>query len=789
MRAILIWIGLMAWLSAHAQLLTPPVRPEVRNAVTLVSSWTEVSSPPGNVGVGSAVAGTISGWATPVGAPYEFRRVSFPLTASVPGYVPAIVRVRVREGDSTGTVVGDKTQAVALSLGVTKTVSIDLPSVVTNAARRNLWIEIITDGRIDEWRILETPFASPTARYWTDANPTSPGTSLVAASQRNYPITFLAEATTATTPTLSSLMVSLVEDSTVMSRIVNLTRGVVPSTIIGTKSYSAMAVSSTFSGWAQGLPPIASTNAFTAISFYLYPFDSAARPSQVRVRIRSMPSDVAQWTNNPSTFGIVADTIQSVAPAAGVYTRVTARFARPIYGTNLFVEYLTNGKEGGMFATSAGVTNLIPNPPGRWYTTSGSVVSATWVKSVTAAAFYCELGVESSEVAGYDVTDEFKAKLGSVPSTETVTLQMPETIWALEGREMNVYARNVIRSSADPSTMQVDFASTKGAQWGAFGGFWRYTPTSGDAGTTSLTLTIRDQESGSTLASATASLVTRALSYPATPVTRRLHCIGDSTLGGSGAAVLAELVNLFVSDTQYTLNLTGSNDGTVTDSTATSRTVRCDAISGWRVDQFATNSSTAWTEIGGTARTGSPFVFGGVFSYATFLATNSITMASNDVVLFHLGINDVFNYYDDAELATKLEDMASRLETMIAGVQAAVPGVRVCVATTIPPNDSQDGFGADYGAGQTQRRYRRNRDLWVERILSQFGGRTGSRIYVLGYGATLDTVNNFAGSDAAVNARNSTTYFKASAGSGVHPAPAGYYQLADTIRAFLKGIE
>jgi len=139
-------------------------------------------------------------------------------------------------------------------------------------------------------------------------------------------------------------------------------------------------------------------------------------------------------------------------------------------------------------------------------------------------------------------------------------------------------------------------------------------------------------------------------------------------------------------------------------------------------------------------------------------------------------------------VSAKMETMITQMEAMITSIQASTAGIRIVVCTMIPPPESQDAFVV-YGVGQTVKRYKRNRDLRVERVLSQFGGRTASNIHVLSYGSSLDTVNNFGAASVAVNARNATTYSQPVTTTGVHPATSGYYQLADTIRSFLKAIE
>ena len=58
-------------------------------------------------------------------------------------------------------------------------------------------------------------------------------------------------------------------------------------------------------------------------------------------------------------------------------------------------------------------------------------------------------------------------------------------------------------------------------------------------------------------------------------------------------------------------------------------------------------------------------------------------------------------------------------------------------------------------------------------------------IYVLGLHENLDTVYNMLTTVTAVNARNAASYAMQS--NGVHPAPTGYYQMADFLLCVLEG--
>ena len=776
---------LMLPLAIQAGLLDVPVRQEVRNSLVPAVSWVDAQYPSG-IEVLGTVASAITGWGFPVGSPTNFGRVTFPLRSSVDGYVPTAVRVRVREGDYTGAILADITDSVALEIGVRRNVSAVFDTTVTNASATNLWVEIITNGRIDEYQTSVISYPTPTARYWTDANVTSPAAvPLAAVTQRNYPVTFYREDTSAFALAMSGTFATYVNGSDLISRIATPSYGLSIGKTIGAPDTVNLWAASTFSGSGQYIGNITNANTF---SFWIYPWDDTALPSQVRVHVREMPTDVTQWTNNPNTWTIVATKTIDIAPPAFEFFRVDVRFGDDVYLTgNYWFEYLCNGKDRGRQIVAASYTES--DPPGLWYVTGSSLDATVWSKSVSTRVFPMEIGRGSTDLSSYTVTDEFKRQLGGVPSTASAVLTMAQTYYALEGVEANVYFDNIIMASTSLDLLNIDIAGSKGAQYGSFGGFWRYTPTLSDTGTVAMSTVIIDPLSNEVLATNSWNLVTTRTNYPTVPVTRQLLCIGDSTLGGSGAAVLAELVRLFSGDTNYTLNLVGSNDGPYADSLGTNHTVRCEAISGWKSTWFYTNSITAWTEIGGTSRTGSPFVFSGSFNLTSWAATNSITLSSNDWVLIHLGINDVFSYTTDNAAAAAADTCNTYLESIITGFRALVPNIRVMVCLTIPPNASQDGFGASYGVGQTRARYKRNRDLLNERLFSKFAARTGSRIHLIDYGSALDSVNNYTKSATVANSRSAVVWNKATAGSGVHPDPTGYYQLSDQIRAVLKGNE
>lgn len=777
---------LFVWsLAASAGLFDVPVRKEIRNSLEPATSWIDVQYPQSREAMGQ-VAGVISGWGFPVGSPTNFNRVTFPMRASVADYFPTKIRVRIRQGDYDGAILADKTQDVFLELGVRKLVSVEFDNTVLNSAVTNLWGEILANGRIDEYQTTVIQYNTPASRYWIDMNIDGPNpTPPAAVNQRNYPMSFFRGVQDTGLLKMTEEFSSYINLSDLISRIVTPTYGIAVDKYVGSPDSLNLWSRSTYSGSGQYVGAVTNVN---ALAIWVYPWDETVMPSRMRVTLRQMPSNTNLWTNNPATWPILATKTVDLDLALEAFNKVTVRFGSDVsVSGNIWLEYLTNGKDIGRQIIGSSYSPV--ETPGLWYTTSASIDSTNWIKSPSLRAFPVELGKDSKSLSGYTVTEEFKQQFGSAVTESSVVLSMAPIYYAIQGREANIYFDNIIMSSLPLANVIVDVSGSQGEQFGSFGGFWRVTPATSSSNLVAMSTTIFDPLTSEILSSNVWNLKLVASNAPAVPVSRQLLCIGDSTLGGSGAAVLAEVVRLFSTDTNYTLTLVGSNDGLFPDSTGSNRMVRCDAISGWTAGRLHTNSTDAWTEIGGTARVGSPFVFSGVFNMTNWAASNSVTFASNDWVLIHLGINDVFSATTDAGAIGLADACIGNIDGMISKIRSYNGNIRIVVCSTIPPNGSQDGFGGSYGVGQTRRRYKRNRDLLNQRLQSRFVARTAEKIHYMDYGAHLDAINNYTTSITVANSRSTNSWSKATAASGVHPDPSGYYQLADAIRAFLKGNE
>ena len=335
-----------------------------------------------------------------------------------------------------------------------------------------------------------------------------------------------------------------------------------------------------------------------------------------------------------------------------------------------------------------------------------------------------------------------------VPVSTAFDIVLPPSIYAVEGHEMNVYLDNLTISSLGT---YFDVACTVGTQQNER---WTYIPAA--AVSTTLSISAINISGEQVLDTATATL-TAKLASVGNGISRSLLIIGDSTT--ANGEYTGEMLNLFNSDVMD-ITLLGTK-GTGLN--------KHEGIAGWKISDFYTSVT-------------SPFVFSGSFNFAQYLSTNSLTTPY--YVCIHLGINDVGNYTSDAATQAAMTTMVSQLEAMITNIMAT--GVaRIGMMVTIPPSATQDAFGNNYGSGLNRNRMRRNILLWARKMIDTFGGRTGSGIYLIPINCNLDTVNNMSfGASAPVNSRSTINVIRQN--NGVHPATPGYYQMADTMFAFLK---
>jgi lysophospholipase L1-like esterase len=247
-------------------------------------------------------------------------------------------------------------------------------------------------------------------------------------------------------------------------------------------------------------------------------------------------------------------------------------------------------------------------------------------------------------------------------------------------------------------------------------------------------------------------------------VTRKVLIVGDSTTADGQPT--RDLLNLFKNDTMAITLLGTVNSGGGTN--------RHEGHPGWAYSTFDRS-------------TNSPFVFSGAFDFRTYLGTNGWTLATNDWVIFNLGINDIYTCASDASAGASSATAFGDASNMIANIESVVPGIRVGVCLTIPPSADADSFAqriALYGVGRD--RYVRNRAIFNSYLLANYKS-WGTNVFVIPLSAALDDIYDF--TTALQPESLDITNLVLRGTDGIHPNAIGYQQVANMYFHFLKGNE
>ena len=345
-----------------------------------------------------------------------------------------------------------------------------------------------------------------------------------------------------------------------------------------------------------------------------------------------------------------------------------------------------------------------------------------------------------------------------MPADE-VKLKLPPTIPALVGKEINIYFENVVLAD-NFDNFKLDVVCDIGTHQNER---WTSTPTT--AGTYPLTLKVI--RNGSAIAIATTNIVVKAANV-GIGVNKKAIFIGDSTT--AWRVYTGELINLFGADDGMDLTLLGSRG---------SGANLHEGRAGWKTINYTTNApAEGLTNAFWNPTTSS-------FDFAYYMAQMGYT--GTDYVNINLGINDVFVYLDDASLNSEIAGVLTRFDTMIASIKAYNTNIKIGIAVTIPPSKDQDAFGKNYGSAQTQWRYKRNNFMFVEKLIDKYKNREGELLYLVPINVNLDTVHNMEVETVAANSRNTTKITRQA--NGVHPAIAGFNQIADVFYYWHKSFE
>jgi lysophospholipase L1-like esterase len=358
------------------------------------------------------------------------------------------------------------------------------------------------------------------------------------------------------------------------------------------------------------------------------------------------------------------------------------------------------------------------------------------------------------------------------PSLRTI---LPPVIYAVPGVEMSVYFDNIILHP-DSDRFIYDVQCTIGRQQQER---WTVVPDAEQVGDHGLTIRILTPEMVPLHEMSTTVRVVDAAAGAGETISALV--IGDSLTAAS--AYPGRVVSLFATEGNPALTMIGET-GPGGDSGN-----RHEGYGGWSCERFACawDPEAEWKEVSGRMRrTRSPFLFetpdGPVLDFSRYFEKNSAG-APPDFITILLGCNDTFSS-DETNIEERIDTMFGHLDTLLAAIRAAAPEAEIGLLTLVPPAASQDAFGANYGCGQNRWQYRRNQHRVVEREMETYGGREAEGIFLLPAHVNIDSVWGFPRTSVALGGHEETKIPRMS--NGVHPATAGYYQIGDSIFAWMK---
>ena len=353
---------------------------------------------------------------------------------------------------------------------------------------------------------------------------------------------------------------------------------------------------------------------------------------------------------------------------------------------------------------------------------------------------------------GMDVVIYLKKNSNVLPDSTNWSgdLTLPPVLYAVEGKEINIYFDNLI--SDDISRYNVNVTCAIGIQQNE-----RWTCVPEASGRYKIGIDFYD-DALKIVKNASARIIVSENSANR-GVYRKLLFIGDSIIGIG--AYTKELLALYEKD-EMKISLLGTRGEAEN---------RHEGYGGKSINWHFSNPE-------------SPFVFDGCFDFKRYMSVNGYDEV--DYVFIHLGANDVFAKTTDHMVDEVIHENRWKLETMIENIKADFKDIKIAILLSIPPSKNQDSFGANYRCGQTRWRYKRNIHRYVRALIEIFGERQSENVFLVPENVSLDTMYNMSIENVSANSRNTAKITRQN--NGVHPAECGYHQLADSVYYFLKNL-
>ncbi|MGE4301573.1 MAG: SGNH/GDSL hydrolase family protein, partial [Victivallaceae bacterium] len=312
---------------------------------------------------------------------------------------------------------------------------------------------------------------------------------------------------------------------------------------------------------------------------------------------------------------------------------------------------------------------------------------------------------EATPTTYYSTTLKLLYESDEVRKRNGIGAVVPPEIYAVVGRECNVYLDNIFADSY--KQYGVDVTCAVGKQQNE-----RYTIIPTTSGTSAWSMTVHNQAARTVIDYATSSLVV-ATADAGSGTTPKVLVIGDSLV--AAGVITSTLLDIAGSDVMG-VTLIGTQ-GTAPN--------LHEGRGGWDIKSYC------------TATAGNPFWISGTVDFPGYLSANSLV--TPDWVFIELGTNSVGGYVTDEDMIAAMPALIGYYETLIASIQAA-GAINVGIMLPPPPSTDQDAFGTSYGCGFNQFQFKRNIALYNRAMLDHFKGVTG--VYVLSSNVSLDTINN-----------------------------------------------
>lgn len=334
---------------------------------------------------------------------------------------------------------------------------------------------------------------------------------------------------------------------------------------------------------------------------------------------------------------------------------------------------------------------------------------------------------------------------------DEILCNLPPVIYGVVGKELNIYFDNIV--DGHDSDYDFDITCQIGRQLDRC---FRVVPTT--SGEYDFSINISKYGVTKTFK----SKIKIADANAKSGITKTVIVMGDSTTEQGYA--MSTLYNVFKNDVMN-ITLLGTNGESPRNH---------EGRSGFSMATYFTNTD------------GNPFYNPNTSTFDADYYFNNSGVAKPDWFFINMGINDSFGYSNDRDLLLSFENNFGKYSTVVESVKQASPSSKIGICITIPPNYRQEAFGISYGCNQTQKRYKRNNMIYVQKLIETFKNRESENIYLVPLSVNIDTLYNFGGTDKKVNAWNETTYKSFSEPDGVHPSESGCGQNADSYYFFLK---